>query len=128
MSAATAGSGQLAASTRNLWLSQIVARVFRLGTIFLAARLLGVATFGTFALLLTVVELIAVSSGAGYTDYLTREVAKLPAASWRLALRVTQLRWTYIVLATSVALAVLKLLHVSPDGVPHTAGCFTTFV
>ncbi len=121
MSAATAGPGQLAASTRNLWLSQIVARVFRLGTIFLAARLLGVATFGTFALLLTVVELIAVSSGAGYTDYLTREVAKLPAVSWRLALRVTQLRWTYIVLATGVALAVLKLLHFSPDVVRNTA-------
>ena len=115
MSAATAGPGQLAASTRNLWLSQVAARVFRMATVFIAARLLGVATFGTFAVLLTVVELIAVISGAGYTDYLTREVAKSPAASWPLAIRVTQLRWVYILLATGVALVVLKLLHFSPD-------------
>src|SRR5258708_8599722 len=121
MPAATAGPGRLAASTRNLWLSQVAARFFRMAALFVAARLLGAATFGTFALLLTVVELIAVSSGASYTDFLTREVAKSPAASWRLALRVTQMRWAYLVPITGIALVVLKLLHFSPDLLRNTA-------
>src|SRR5258708_40024959 len=106
MTAATAGPGRLAASTRNLWLSQVAARFFRMAALFVAARLLGAATFGTFALLLTVVELIAVSSRASYTDFLTREVAQSPAARWRPPPRVPQVPWAFLGPITGISLGV----------------------
>lgn len=95
----------------HLSFSQIVRRLFRMAVLFLSARLLGVTNFGIYALLLTVVEMVAVVSGAGYMTYLTREVAKLPDAGWPLGLKVTQVRFAYIVPAVIVAVLLLKLFR-----------------
>jgi O-antigen/teichoic acid export membrane protein len=80
-------------------------------TLLLAARLLGPATFGNYALLITVAEMIAVISGAGYVDYLSREIARQPAAAGWLAMRLTQVRVAYIFGSSVLALLCLRLLH-----------------
>ncbi|HYX68630.1 MAG TPA: polysaccharide biosynthesis C-terminal domain-containing protein [Terriglobales bacterium] len=99
---------------RQLVASQVVRRVFRVAILLVAARLLGVTGFGVYALLLTLVEMVAVVSGFGYADYLTREVAKRPGAAWPLFTRVTQVRLLYIVPSVLAALLVLKVLGFSP--------------
>src|SRR5262245_49903706 len=101
------GLDTVAPRARLLSASQIVRRLFRMALLFLAARLLGVATFGNYALLLTVVEMIALISGVGYVDFLTREVAKRAGAAWPLGARITILRLAYI--APALALAVLAM-------------------
>ncbi|HEV3316130.1 MAG TPA: oligosaccharide flippase family protein, partial [Candidatus Angelobacter sp.] len=55
------------------WLAvaQVVRRLLRLGVLVLIARLLGIENFGAYALLLTVVELVALISGFSYGDFLT---------------------------------------------------------
>jgi O-antigen/teichoic acid export membrane protein len=101
------GLDTVAPRARLLSVSQIVRRLFRMVLLFLAARLLGVETFGNYALLLTVVEMIALISGVGYVDFLTREVAKRAGAAWPLGARITMLRLTYI--APALALAMLAM-------------------
>jgi O-antigen/teichoic acid export membrane protein len=78
--------------------------------LYLAARLLGVQSFGIYVLLLTVVEMVAIVTGSGYMDFLTREVAQRPASAWPLAKKVTQLRLAYIIPGVSLAFAVLAVL------------------
>jgi O-antigen/teichoic acid export membrane protein len=105
------GTSLLVPNARNLSVSQAIRRVFRLAVLFLAARLLGAEGFGIYALLLTIVEMVAMVSGAGYVDYLTREIAKTPEAAWPLALRVTQIRLLYMVPVAAVVLLLLALLR-----------------
>lgn len=104
---------RLAPQAGRLFFSQVIRRSFRILILFLAARMLGVEAFGVYALLLTVVEMIAIVSGTGYTDFLTREVAQHPESAWPLLARVTQLRLAYIVPGISLAVAVLAVLHFS---------------
>lgn len=101
------GLDTVAPRARLLSVSQIVRRLCRMALLFLAARLLGVETFGNYALLLTVVEMIALISGVGYVDFLTREVAKHAGAAWPLGVRITALRLAYI--APALGLAVLAM-------------------
>ncbi|HJX85545.1 MAG TPA: oligosaccharide flippase family protein, partial [Candidatus Angelobacter sp.] len=101
----------LAPNARNLSVSQAIRRVFRLAVLFLVARLLGAEGFGIYALLLTIMEMVAMVSGAGYVDYLTREIAKTPETAWPLALRVTQVRLLYMAPAAAVVLLLLALLR-----------------
>jgi O-antigen/teichoic acid export membrane protein len=91
--------------------AQIIRRAFRMITFLLAARLLGPATFGIYILLMTVTEMIAVISGAGYVDYLSREVASQPTAAGWLATRLTQTRAIYIFCGAIIAILGLRLLH-----------------
>jgi O-antigen/teichoic acid export membrane protein len=79
--------------------------------LFLAARMLGVESFGVYALLLTVVEMIAIVSGSGTMDFLTREVAQRPDSAWPLCKRMMQLRLAYIAPALVLALAILTVLR-----------------
>jgi O-antigen/teichoic acid export membrane protein len=112
---AHSGSG-----ARSLFLAQILKRLYRLGAMLIAARLLGVEGFGIYALLLTIVEMAALISGSGYGDYLTREVAKSPLRARGLAICVTQIRLLYIVAAAGVMLGLLRLLS-SPSVVLNAA-------
>ncbi len=96
---------------RLLSVSQVIRRLFRMAVLFLAARMLGVESFGAYALLLTIVEMIAIISGYGYVDFLTREVAQRPNAAWPLGKRVTQLRLSYIVPSVGLAVLALIVLH-----------------
>ncbi|MCU1309725.1 MAG: hypothetical protein JWO20_850 [Candidatus Angelobacter sp.] len=96
---------------RQISLSQVIKRLFRMAVLLLAARLLGVELFGTYALLLTVVEMAAIISGCGYIDFLTREIAKRPDSAWNLSVKATQVRLAYLLPVVGIALLVLKGLR-----------------
>lgn len=104
----------------HLALSQIVRRVFRMAVLFWVARLLGVSGFGEYALLLTVVEMVAVLSGSGYWTYLCRETAKHPEVAWGLGRKVTQVRWLLILPVLGSAALVLRLIRFSPTVISDT--------
>jgi O-antigen/teichoic acid export membrane protein len=71
------------------------------------ARRLGPQQFGVYALLLSVVEMLAVASGVGYADYLTREAAKDARLGWGLG---SQLMWLRLICALPLTAAGLGLL------------------
>ncbi len=118
----------VAPRARLLSVSMVVRRLFRMVLLFLAARLLGVETFGNYALLLTVVEMIAFISGVGYVDFLTREVAKHAGVAWPLGTRVTALRLGYIVPGLGLALLVMTALRFPSPVVLNTALLAITLV
>jgi O-antigen/teichoic acid export membrane protein len=103
----------LAPSVRRLSVSQAIRRLLRMALLLLAARMLGVDVFGSYALVLTIVEMVSIISGFGYVDFLTREVAQRPETALSLGLKVTVLRWGYIVPSLGLALLALKALHFS---------------
>src|SRR5882724_10395892 len=101
----------VAPHARKISLSQVVKRLFRMAVLLVAARLLGVELFGTYALLLTVVEMAAMISGCGYVDFLTREIAKRPDVAWTLGVKTTQVRLAYLIPVVAIALVLLKALR-----------------
>jgi O-antigen/teichoic acid export membrane protein len=106
---------------RLLFVSQMVRRIFRVGLFFIAGRFLGVETFGAYAVLLTVVEMVATISGVGYIDYLTREIAKEPAKGRRLWLEVTKVRLSYTLPALVIGFGLLKLMGFSSLSIANAA-------
>jgi O-antigen/teichoic acid export membrane protein len=103
----------LAPSARRLSISQAIRRLLRMALLLLAARMLGVDVFGTYALVLTIVEMMSIISGFGYMDFLTREVAQRPEAALALGSKVAVLRLGYIVPSLGLALLALQALHFS---------------
>lgn len=93
--------------------SQVVRRGCRSLFLLLAARKLGPEIFGIYILLLTVTELLALISGTGFGDYLTREVAKAPESAYQLLFRITQLRLVYLLILAAVAIPILQVLKYS---------------
>ncbi|HEV3038485.1 MAG TPA: oligosaccharide flippase family protein [Candidatus Angelobacter sp.] len=95
------------------WLAtaQVVRRLLRLCVLLLIAHLISIESFGVYALLLTVVELIALVSGFSYGDFLTREIAKDRQAAWPLAKRITQIRFAYSIPCIAVAVLLLAALR-----------------
>src|SRR5215472_1316078 len=118
----------IAPKARYLSVSQIVRRLFRMAVLFVAARLLGVEAFGVYVVLLTVVEMVAIISGYGYMDFLTREVAKRPGAGWPLAGRMTLLRMFYALPSLGLAMLVLTVLRFPAGMVLNTALLAVTLV
>jgi O-antigen/teichoic acid export membrane protein len=98
----------------NLSASQVVRRLFRSLFLLPAARLLGPEIFGLYILLLTVTEILALISGTGFGDYLTREVAKSPRLAYQLLFRMTQLRLIYLLILAAIIIPGLSLLRYSP--------------
>jgi O-antigen/teichoic acid export membrane protein len=90
--------------------SQATKWSLRLIFVLVAARVLGPAKFGIYALLFSLVEFVAVASGSGYADFLTRETAKNEDMGWELALRLIFLRTAIAVLVAAAAIGVLSLL------------------
>jgi O-antigen/teichoic acid export membrane protein len=82
----------------------------RLVFVLAAARALGPNRFGIYALLFSMVEFVAVASGSGYADYLTRETAKDENVGWELALRLVLLRTGIAALAAGAEIGILWLL------------------
>jgi O-antigen/teichoic acid export membrane protein len=105
------GLDSIVPHARLLSVSQVIRRLFRMAILFLAARMLGVESFGSYAVLLTIVEMVAIISGYGYMDFLTREVAQHPETAWPLGKKVTGLRLAYIVPSIGLALLVLFVLR-----------------
>jgi O-antigen/teichoic acid export membrane protein len=86
-----------------------------------AGRFLGVETFGAYAVLLTVVEMVATISGVGYIDYLAREIAKDPARGRRLWLQMTMVRLAYTLPSLAVGFGLLRLLGFSSSSIADAA-------
>ncbi len=90
--------------------AQLLRGLLRLGFVIVVARVLGPARFGVYALLLAMVEMLAVASGTGYIDYLTREAAKDERLGWGLGAQLIWLRLACMVPITGVGLGILWLL------------------
>jgi O-antigen/teichoic acid export membrane protein len=106
------GSKLLAGAT-SLSASQVVRGGFRTLFLLLAARQLGPEVFGLYVLLLTVTEILALVSGSGFGNYLTREVAKNPGSAYQLLFRIIQLRFAYLLVLAAIAIPGLSLLRYS---------------
>jgi O-antigen/teichoic acid export membrane protein len=91
--------------------SPLVRRVLRVVFVLMVARSLGPAGFGAYALLFALVEFIAVASGVGYADYLTRETAKDERVGWGAALQLTWLRIAIAIPLVAIVIAMLFILH-----------------
>ena len=98
-------------SAAELSLARVARGLFRLAILFIGARVLGPDQFGSYALLLTVNEILLFVSGGGFIDYLTREGARDLAQGYRSAVRLTQLRWLYLAGLIALSLPVLWLLR-----------------
>ena len=81
----------------------------RLLFVVVVARVLGPEQFGVYAFLVATVEMLAVLSGSGYTDYLTREAAKDERLGWGLATQLGWLRAAYTIAFTAAGLGLLWL-------------------
>lgn len=90
--------------------AQVVRGLLRLVFVIAVARVLGPARFGVYALLLAMVEMLAVASGAGYIDYLTREAAKDEQMGWGLGAQLMWLRLACMVPLAGIGLGILWLL------------------
>ena len=90
--------------------SQVAKWSLRLVFVLVAARALGPEKFGIYALLFSMVEFVAVASGSGYADYLTRETAKDENVGWELALRLVLLRTGIAAVVTGAEIGILWLL------------------
>jgi O-antigen/teichoic acid export membrane protein len=93
-----------------LMASQVVKWLLRFVFVLVVARGLGPKELGVYALLFTVVEFLAVASGAGYGDYLTREAAKDAKAGWGLAFQLVLLRMAIAVPVGLIVIGTLSLL------------------
>jgi O-antigen/teichoic acid export membrane protein len=91
--------------------SQIAKWSLRLVFTLVVARALGPARLGEYALIFTVIEFLAVASGAGYTDYLTREAAKDAKAGWGLASQLVSLRIALAVPIFAIEIGALWLMR-----------------
>jgi len=89
--------------------AQLAHGLVRLFFVLVVARELGPRQFGVYALLLAIVEMLAVASGSGYADYLTREAAKNARVGWGLG---EQLTWLRLACALPLAGACLGILWV----------------
>jgi O-antigen/teichoic acid export membrane protein len=89
--------------------AQLSRGLARLLFVIVIARALGPERFGVYALLLAMVEMLAVASGSGYIDYLTREAAKDERLGWGLAGQLTWLRAAYAIPFTAAGLGILWL-------------------
>lgn len=91
--------------------AQVFRRLCRLALIVMAARILGPATFGTYALFLAAAEIAALVCGGGLVDYIVREAAREPSRARELAGRVAMLRWVYLTILNGMVLGTLLVLH-----------------
>lgn len=93
--------------------AQLSRGLVRLLFVFVVARLLGPNQFGVYALLLALVEMLAVASGSGYADYLTREAAKDPRVGWGLGSQLIWLRLSCLAPLVGAGAGILWALHYS---------------
>src|SRR5579871_1155677 len=117
-----AGAGPKLSDTALLTGAQFSKWTLRLVFVLLAARSMGPQKFGVYILLFTVTEFLAVASGAGYGDYLTRETAKDARLGWGLASQLIWLRIAISLPIAALAVGLLALLHY-PHLVLFAAAC-----
>lgn len=88
----------------------------------------GPTRFGVYALLLTLVEMLAMISGTGFLDYLTRESAKEEQRGWGLCGQLTLLRLGYIFPISIAGVGILRLLGYPRAVLLSSAVMFLTIV
>jgi len=88
-------------------LSRGLARLF---FILVVARVLGPKQFGVYALLFAMIEMLAVASGSGYADFLTREAAKDARLGWGLGSQLIWLRLGCLVPIVAAGAGILWVL------------------
>lgn len=108
--------------------AQLSRGLFRLFFVITVARVLGPARFGVYTLLLAMVEMLAVASGAGYMDYLSREAAKDDRLGWGLGAQLIWLRVAYTLPLTVLGLGLLWLLGYPRLVLLATAGMSLTLL
>lgn len=91
--------------------SQVVRWSLRLVFVLVVARTLGPEKFGVYALLFALTEFLAVASGSGYADYLTREAAKNEPLGWGLASQLASLRIAIVVPIAAIEIGILHAMH-----------------
>ena len=90
--------------------AQVIRRTVRFIFLFLAARKLGPASFGIYALLLAMLETLSLMTGEGLADYVARELSKAPGLAKELYKRVTLLRCLLALLLAPIAIMLLGFL------------------
>jgi O-antigen/teichoic acid export membrane protein len=108
--------------------AQLWRGLVRLLFVIVAARALGPEQFGIYALVLATVEMIAVASGSGYGDYLTREAAKDEPLGWGVAAQLTRLRLLSVIPFTAIGLILLWMFGYSRFALGATAWMALTLV
>ncbi len=108
--------------------AQLSRGLFRLFFVITVARVLGPARFGVYTLLLAMVEMLAVASGTGYMDYLSREAAKDDRLGWGLGAQLIRLRVAYALPLTVLGLSLLWLLGYPRLVLLATAGMSLTLL
>ena len=98
-----------------LMASQVVRGLSRPIFVLVVARALGPEKLGVYALIYAMVEFLAVASGTGYADYLTRETARDARAGWGLAFQLVGLRVAIAVPVGLIEIGILSLMRY-----PHT--------
>lgn len=111
-----------------LTISPVARRLLRLVFVLVVARTLGPARFGVYALLLTLVELLAMISGTGFLDFLTRESAEEERRGWGLGVQLTILRFAYIVPISIAGIGALQLFGYPKVVILSSACMFLTLV
>jgi O-antigen/teichoic acid export membrane protein len=111
-----------------LTVSPLARRVLRALFVLAVARSLGPTRFGVYALLLSLVEMLAMISGTGFLDFLTRESAKEERRGWGLCGQLTILRFAYIVPISIAGVGILQLLGYPRVVILSSACMFLTLV
>jgi len=93
--------------------AQLSRGALRVLFVLAAARVLGPQHFGVYILLLAMVEMLAMASGTGYSDYLTREAAKDERVGWGLGAQLIWVRLAYVLPFTGIGVGTLWLLGYS---------------
>lgn len=101
--------------------SHVVKWSLRLVFVLIVARTLGPDRFGVYALLFAMVEFLAVASGSGYADYLTREAARDARVGWGLAFQLILLRIAIAILGAAIVIGILALLRYAHPVLAGTA-------
>ena len=123
-----AGQAPRFSHTVLLTASQMAKWCLRLIFVLVIARAMGPEKFGPYALIFAMVEFLAVASGAGYTDYLTREAAKDECVGWGLAFQLTLLRVGIAIPVAAIEIGILSLTRYPHAVVVGTAWMALTMI
>lgn len=102
-------------------------RIFRFGFLIYIARQLPPEQIGVFAVLITITELLAVLSGTGLMDLITREVARQPEAVRSLVSKYCRLRFLYLLLLVPLALLAVRFTGMREHLLPAAILCLSLF-
>jgi O-antigen/teichoic acid export membrane protein len=123
-------TGEAPRFSHTLFLTASQGAKWSLRLVFVAviARAMGPEKFGTYALIFAMVEFLAVASGAGYADYLTREAAKDERAGWGLALQLMLLRVAIAIPVAAIEIGILSLMRYPHAVLAGTAWMAVTII